>query len=113
MAPKNTVENGGRDESSGRFLPGNHGSPGRPRGIDFRKLVQDFRGAALDGDLQAVFDAMKTRALAGDVAAAKLLLDRLCDTDPIRVAVEDNDAESIARQVNELMAVAAKRKKSK
>jgi hypothetical protein len=69
----------GRD-NAGRFVPGVSGNPaGRPRGVDFRKLVMEFRKAALDGDLQEVYDAMLTRAKAGDVNAAKLLLDRLCD----------------------------------
>lgn len=82
-----------RDER-GLFLPGNSIAKlgGRPRGIDFRKLVQEFRKAALDGDLQQVYESMLDRAKAGDVQAAKLLLDRLCDIDPQEVNVNHSGA---------------------
>lgn len=81
-----------RDEL-GRLLPGHTANPnGRPRGIDFRKLVQEFRKAALDGDLQQVYQSMLQRAKDGDVQAAKLLLDRLCDIDPQEVNVNHSGA---------------------
>jgi hypothetical protein len=71
-------------------------------------------GAARDGvdlraSLWAVLQAVAQRALAGDVGAAKLLIDKL--TDPIVVehqgTVTDADA---ARQIQALLAVAAARK---
>lgn len=39
----------------------------------------DFRKEFVDTDLQEIYEAMITRAKAGDVNAAKLILDRVCD----------------------------------
>lgn len=73
-------------------------------------------GAARDGvdlkaSLWAVLQAVAQRALAGDVSAAKLLIDKLTDPDPIVVehqgTVTDADA---ARQIQALLAVAEARK---
>ena len=59
----------------------------------------------------AVLQAIVQRALTGDVSAAKLVLDRLTDPDPIVVehtgTVTDADA---ARQIQALLATAAARK---
>lgn len=68
----------------GRFLPGNPGGPGARRGtrkLDFVAIVR--RHARAQGiDLRAavgeVFDTLLGQARAGDVQAARLLLDRLC-----------------------------------
>ena len=84
-SPKKTATNG-RDQSSGRFLPGNRGGPGRPRGLDFRRVVAEqaeAAGVGLEGALWAVFQAILRRAKSGDVQAAKLLLDRVCVADMI------------------------------
>jgi hypothetical protein len=84
-SPKKTATNG-RDRSSGRFLPGNSGGPGRPRGLDFRRVVAEqahAAGVGLEGAMWAVFQAILSRAKAGDVQAAKLLLDRVCVVDPV------------------------------
>lgn len=68
----------GRD-GAGRFAPGTSGNPnGRPRGIDFRAAVVAARGEGVEAALVEVFDTLLAAALAGDVQAAKLLLDRLC-----------------------------------
>lgn len=104
---------GGRDEK-GRFAVGNPGGPGRPRKPDIYAVA--LEGAARDGvDLRAylwaVLQSMLQRALNGDVSAAKLLVDRLTDPDPIVVehtgTVTDADA---ARQIKALLAVAEARK---
>lgn len=82
--------------SDGRFLPGNPGGPGARRGtrkLDFVAIVR--RHARATGiDLRAavgeVFDALLGQARAGDVQAARLLLDRLCgpvEKEPSAVAV--------------------------
>jgi hypothetical protein len=63
----------GRD-ACGRFLPGNPGGPGNP----FARRVAAFRQAVLSAlseeDLRALARCLLAQALAGDVAAAQLLL---------------------------------------
>ena len=68
----------GERDASGRFLSGHRGMGGRPRSLDFRALITQERADTLASRLLAVFDAMCRRAEDGDVAAAKLLLDRVC-----------------------------------
>lgn len=69
-------------DGNGRFLPGTAGGPGRKpgRGLDLRALAE--REAAREGfDLNAgawrVLRKLFSMAEAGDVAAAKLVLDKL------------------------------------
>lgn len=65
-----------RDER-GRFLPGNPGGPGNPMAA----RVAEYRRAAMDAvgvdEVRGVFRMLCDKALAGDVVAAKVLLDRL------------------------------------
>jgi hypothetical protein len=84
-----------RDER-GRWLPGSTGNPnGRARGFDFRRIIIDAAAKA-DVDLAktiwTIFGAILKAALKGDVHAAKLLLDRLCDTEPDRLHVTQEPA---------------------
>ena len=79
--PDKTAENG-RDSKSGRFLPGNSGGPGRPRGFDLRAVAEQKaaeEGVDLETGLWLVVRRLMTAAQGGDVQAARLLLDRLCD----------------------------------
>ena len=66
----------GRD-AAGRFQPGNPGGPGNP----FAKRVAELRSALLEAvgaeDVKHVVKALADKAKGGDVAAAKVLLDRL------------------------------------
>ena len=81
--PDKTAEDG-RDPETGRFLPGNSGGPGRPRGLDFRRVVAERAAAAgipLEAAVWSIFTSLLRRARDGDVHAAKLTLDRLCDND--------------------------------
>ena len=59
--------------AGGRFAPGNKASPGRPPG---RGAVAEMR-EALAADLGGIIDTVKARALAGDMQAARIILDRL------------------------------------
>lgn len=90
--PDKTAVNGDRDPVTGRFLPGNVANPnGRPRALDFRRLVRERseqEGVSVDEAMFGVYRSMLKRALAGDVQAGKLLLDRLCDTLPQKLEVE-------------------------
>lgn len=78
-------------DARGRWLPGQTGNPnGRSRGYDFRKIITDAAaqaGVDLPKTLWTIFGAILKAALKGDVHAAKLLLDRLCDTEPDRIHV--------------------------
>jgi hypothetical protein len=57
----------------GRFAPGNPGGPGRPPG---RGPVAELR-AALVTDLPKIIDTVKAQALAGDMQAIRIILDRV------------------------------------
>lgn len=65
----------GRD-LAGRFLPGNRGGPGNP----LAKRVAALRGAMLDAvseeDIRAIVGKLVELAKAGNVPAAKEVLDR-------------------------------------
>lgn len=74
-------------DARGRFQPGCQPGPGRPPGskaIDLRAVAhaaaQD-EGFDLHAALWRVVRALTDAAEAGDVGAAKLLLDRLCGRD--------------------------------
>ena len=74
--PHKPDENGdpGRDPETGRFVVGNSGGPGRPRSIDFRKVVEDAaraNGVDLHERVWTVAKRMFDAAENGDVAAAK------------------------------------------
>ena len=73
---QSTIKNGSKSpnhSAGGRFAPGNKASPGLPRG---RGLVGEMRDA-LAADLGGIIDTVKARALAGDMQAARIILDRL------------------------------------
>ena len=59
--------------AGGKFAPGNKASPGRPPG---RGAVAEMR-EALAADLGGIIDTVRARALAGDMQAARIILDRL------------------------------------
>lgn len=74
----------------GRFVAG-HRLGGRPRGPDFRAVIAEARGDdAIEQDLLAIYDALLSRAVKGDTQAARLLLDRICDVQPLDVTVTSN-----------------------
>ena len=59
--------------AGGKFAPGNKASPGRPPG---RGAVAEMRDA-LAADLGGIINTVRARALAGDMQAARIILDRL------------------------------------
>ena len=59
--------------AGGRFAPGNKASPGRPPG---RGAVAEMRDA-LAADLGGIIDTVRAKAMAGDMQAARIILDRL------------------------------------
>ena len=68
----NGVKTVGRG-AGGKFAPGNKASPGRPRG---RGAAAEIR-EALGADLEGIIATVKARAMAGDMQAARIILDRL------------------------------------
>jgi len=74
METTTTVETPETRAAGGRFAKGNRGGPGNP----FARQTARLRQAALDAtspeDVRNIFDALKKKALEGDVPAAKLVL---------------------------------------
>ena len=60
----------------GRFALGNKASPGRPPG---RGPVAEMR-VKLETDLDKIIDTLRTQALAGDMQAIRIILDRVQPT---------------------------------
>jgi hypothetical protein len=104
--------------ATGRFLPGNTTARlgGRPKAIDFRALVHEARGDTVRDKLIAVFDMLAEKAAAGDVNAAKLLLERICgkDADEIKLTDERQEMpeEEFAKRVVSLLAILQARRQS-
>ena len=72
----------GRTEK-GTFAPGSTGNPaGRPKGIDFRKVMEEAYRAkgptALHDRIRKAGDAMFAAAEGGDVSACRFIVERLC-----------------------------------
>ena len=85
-----------QDKATGQFLPGNNGGSGRPPGIDVRQAALASAKKAGVDLAQAVGNVllkMVEQALDhGDVAAAKLVLDRLCgpvEPAPVQVNIDN------------------------
>lgn len=72
----NGVAVAGRDPRTGRFLPGNAGGPGNPHVGKVARLKAALLEAVDEEDVRDVIVAMVERARNGDVAAAKVILDR-------------------------------------
>ena len=66
----------GRD-SRGRFAPGNRGGPGNPHSRKVAQLRSALLRAVTQTDLRAIVQTLVNAAKQGDLAAAKLLFDRL------------------------------------
>jgi hypothetical protein len=71
LAPVTTNGRG----SNGRFLPGNPGGPGNPYVKQVAALKAALYESLTTDDIRAVMWKMREEALAGDVAAARLLLE--------------------------------------
>lgn len=88
----------------GHYLPG-HTLGGRTRGFDFRSIVAKFateNGEPVEQALSRVYLGILRAAAAGDVSAAKLLIERLCgkEADTIDLTVGKRrmtDTERAAR----------------
>lgn len=65
-----------RDER-GRFLPGNPGGPGNPHARQVAQLRAALLEAVTPEDVREIIGVVVEAARGGDLAAAKLLFDRL------------------------------------
>jgi hypothetical protein len=88
----------GRDRN-GRFAKGNAGGPGNPFARRVAHLRSVLMESVTDEDMRAVVRTLVTLAKAGDVAAIKLLFDRLLG----RVAATTDDGEEDEDAREELM----------
>ena len=69
-------ENSGQKQETGRFRKGQSGNPaGKPRGARHRVTV--LAEKLMEDDAEAVVRAVVDKAKAGDMSAAKLVLDRI------------------------------------
>ena len=73
MNPNDSRKQSAGRTAKGTFAVGNPGGPGRPPG---RGPVAEMR-AALGTDLDRILSTLKTQALAGDVQAIRIILDRV------------------------------------
>jgi hypothetical protein len=97
----------GRD-SSGRFTRGNPGGPGNP----YSRRVSDFRNVLLeavtDDDLYDIARALVERGKAGDVMAAREVLDRLMGKAKATLAIE-NEPERTEEELHAKLRVLLER----
>lgn len=99
----------------GTFKKGVSGNPrGRPRGLDFRALVDSYAAKAgknVGMHMWLVYRALLRGALNGDVPAARELLNRLCTADPLELSINGagiSDTERSVR-IKSLLAIAEAR----
>ncbi len=64
-------------DAQGRFLPGNKGGPGNPFGKRVANLRKALMDAVTEDDLTEVVESLIAKAKSGDIAAIKVLFDRL------------------------------------
>jgi len=62
----------------GQFLPGNKGGPGNPAAAAVARNRQALLEAVSVSELREVVRSVLEQALAGDIQAAKLILERCC-----------------------------------
>ncbi len=81
------MTNGDTDrDAKGRFVPGNAGGPGSPYAQAVAQLRRAVYERATPERMAEVVDAMVQRAIDGDTAAARLLLERTLG--PVRPTAE-------------------------
>lgn len=109
-----------RDPETGRYIAGKVGGPGRAaksHGVyNFRALVAEFveaHGGHAEDVVVDLFGALMTAARGGDVAAARLLVERLCgkDAEQLDIAMATtqlSDTERASR-LHAILEAAAKR----
>jgi len=78
--------------SNGQFLVGNSGGPGRPPGSQAANLRSAMLAAVSEEQMRAVIDTLVRLAIAGDLKAIELLLNRTLGKIQDPAAVQDPPA---------------------
>lgn len=97
--PSTNGDNGGRRDAGGHFAKGNPGGPGNPFARRVARLRSLLLDALTDTDFEGIVKALADRAKAGDVAAAKLVLQYAVGapvpaTNPDKLEIEELRIES-------------------
>ena len=96
--PSKNGSNGQRD-ARGRFVPGCEGGHGNP----YAKQVHTFRSAIVQAvtpaDIQAVIQALLKAAKEGDVAAAKLFLERTVGAVKQEIKIEEGGELQVVERI--------------
>jgi hypothetical protein len=72
-------DNSQQKQGGGRFQPGQSGNPrGKPKGL--RSRVTQLAENLMSEDAEEVVKAVVSAAKGGDMAAARIILDRICPT---------------------------------
>lgn len=98
-APSPNGTNGLVRNPAGRFAPGNAGGPGNPhakRSAEIRSLI--YRTVS-DDDLQAIIASLVQQAKAGDLPAAREVLDRCMGRPPQGLYESDETGRAAAVKV--------------
>ena len=74
--------------AGGRFTKGHPGGPGNPHARQVAAIRAVLMAAVSDDDLRAIVSTLVEKAKAGDVMAAREVLDRLIGKAKVAVAVE-------------------------
>ncbi len=91
---------------NGKFAKGWRGGPGNPHAAQVAKLRSALLAAISEADLKSVIAALLQKAQAGDVAAAKEILDRCLGRAPQAIEI---DAQ-VEGRYEDVSAVAALRR---
>jgi len=87
--------------SDGTFAPGNAGGPGRPPAATVHEHRAAMVAAVTPDDVAAIMQALVAQAKAGDIAAARLVLERVfgrvTDTETLE-RIETLETAILARQ---------------
>jgi hypothetical protein len=75
---------------NGRFLPGNRTGQGNPHAKRVAQLKAECLAAVENGDLTDVIKRLIADAKGGEVAAAKVLLDRIFGKEVIATVISDS-----------------------
>ena len=116
MIPSINGENGhgenGRDPVSGRFVKGWKGGPGNPYIRDVARCRAEVFAAIKQGDIQEIAKKLIEKAKAGDMQAAREVLDRgagrpdtfaaLLEVTEMKTMLEQLAADIAAIRANEL-----------
>jgi len=107
--PKNTGENGNQRDERGRFIEGNHASPGRPKGISLLSILKEKLQKTIltdDGEIslaETMIEAYLRKAVeTNDGIALRDLIDRI-DGKPVQsVNVKTDKLNELAESFKEI-----------